>query len=85
MDTDDNQPIEERHREFVLAALRAAALKARLMETEINNVGVALKHNLVGPEMAIKWVHDLGLMWLVEPLPGVVGAVALTDVSEGPK
>jgi hypothetical protein len=70
------------HREFMLAALRVASSRVRLMGNEIDSVGVALGNNLIGAEMAVRWIHDLGLMFLIEPLPPGVGQVALMDTEK---
>jgi len=70
-------PDEEAHREFLLSALRTASLRLRLMDNEITTVGIALRHEMIVPDIAVKWISDLGLMWLIEPLPPEVGAVAL--------
>lgn len=68
------------HKEFLLAALRSACLRAKLMEATLTAVGVALKNDLIEPDYAVKWVHDEGLMFLIEPMPGTVGAIALQNV-----
>jgi hypothetical protein len=48
-------------REYVLAELRCAALRSRLVTAELDTIGVALKHNLVTPEDAVRWLHEVGL------------------------
>jgi len=70
------------HKEFLLAALRVALAKVKLIENELTAIGVALRTDLIGPDIAVKWVHDEGLMWLIEPLPGNVGAIALANVEK---
>lgn len=57
------------HRDFLIVALRAAALRARVMEADINTIGVALKGNLIGCDTAVKWIKDAGLLYLVGALP----------------
>lgn len=47
--------------EFVLSALRAATLRARLVATELDTIGLALKSNLVTVEGALAWLHDVDL------------------------
>ena len=74
---------DDPHKEFMLSALRVASARVKLMDNEITSIGVALRHDLIGPEMAVKWCHDAGLMFLIEPLPGGVGAVALLGVDGG--
>jgi hypothetical protein len=48
--------------EFVLAALRAATLRARLAASELDTIGLALKRNLVTVEGALAWLHDADLL-----------------------
>ena len=48
--------------EFLLVCLRAASLRARLIATELDSVGVALRHNFVSHDGALKWLHDLNLL-----------------------
>ncbi len=74
---------DDSHKEFLLAALRVASSRCKLWDNEIASIGIALRSDMIGPEMAVKWAHDMGLMWLIEPLPGVVGAVALANVEGG--
>jgi hypothetical protein len=56
---------DDDHREFLLAALRAASLRAKLMDAELNVIGLSLKAGMVTPEMAMQWIHDEGLMPIV--------------------
>lgn len=72
---------EDDHREFMLAALRVASAKVKLMDLELTQVGIALKAKLIGPEMAVRWLHELGLMYLCEPMPGAVTRVAMQEVT----
>jgi hypothetical protein len=44
---------------FVLAELRVAALRARLVAAEIDMVGVALRGGLLGPDDAVHWLDQL--------------------------
>jgi hypothetical protein len=48
--------------EFLLACLRAASLRAKLIATELDSVGVALRHNLVSHDGAVEWLHDFNLL-----------------------
>ena len=54
--------------EFLLACLRAASLRAKLIATELDSVGVALRHNFVSHDGAIEWLRDLDLLDHVLPL-----------------
>jgi hypothetical protein len=51
--------------EFVLATLRVAMMRVRLIELEIEAAGVALKGRFITPECALEWVHEMA--------PGCVG------------
>jgi hypothetical protein len=48
--------------EFLLAHLRTASLRAKLIATELDSVGVALRHNFVSHDGAVEWLHDLNLL-----------------------
>ena len=60
---------EDSRREFLLSALRGAALRAKLYETDINSVGVALKGRMVTPDEAVKWAKDIGIIDWLGPIP----------------
>lgn len=66
---------EATHREFLLAALRAASLRCKVMNADIETIGVALKANLIGADTAVAWIRDSGLMWAVGAIPDSVGRV----------
>ena len=53
---------------FLLTCLRAASLRAKLIATELDSVGVALRHNLVSHDGAVEWLCDLDLLDHVLPL-----------------
>jgi len=57
------------HRDYLLAALRCARLRIRLLAVEIDQVGVALKFNMIAPETAVIWLNDIGALYYVEPIP----------------
>jgi hypothetical protein len=67
---------EQLHREFLLAALRAASARAKLMDADITTIGVALKGNLIGADTAVQWRRDAGLLGMVGAIPEEVGRVA---------
>jgi hypothetical protein len=48
--------------ELFLAALRSAALRAKLDANEIETIDTALKSGLITPEYAMVWLHDIGLV-----------------------
>lgn len=64
------------HREFLLSALRAASLRAKMMSADIDTIGVALKADLIGVDTALIWIRDAQLMWLVGAIPEEIGRVA---------
>jgi hypothetical protein len=60
--------VENSESEFLLACLRAASLRAKLIATELDSIGVALRHNLVSHDGAIEWLRDIDLLDHVLPL-----------------
>jgi len=75
---------DEGRREFLLAALRAAVLKVKLMENELLAIGVSLKHGMIGPEGVMRWVNEEGLMFLL-PQMGSDGSIDTSATSASPK
>jgi hypothetical protein len=67
---------EQQHREFLLTALRAASVRAKLMDADITTIGVALKGNLIGCDTAVAWIRDSGLLGMVGAIPEAVGRIA---------
>jgi hypothetical protein len=67
-----------RHREFMLAALRTAMVRCKLMESELTEIGMSLKAKMIGPELAVQMLHDQGLMFLLGRMPEGVGDIAKT-------
>lgn len=55
--------------DFVLSALRAGSMRAKLLETEINSIGVALKGGLIDCFTAMQWVREIGALDLVRHIP----------------
>jgi hypothetical protein len=72
---------EEARREFLLAALRAATARVRLIDNELTMIGVSLKHNMIDNEGVIKWLHSEGLMFLMPQLGPAGTNGASTDTS----
>jgi hypothetical protein len=60
---------EDDHKEFLLSALRAASLRAEVMKTEINTVGIALKSDMVTVGQAVKWLKDISALEFVGMIP----------------
>jgi hypothetical protein len=52
-------------REYLLAELRAAALRARLLQADIDAVGLALKAGLIEPEQALELLADCDCLQLI--------------------
>jgi len=53
------------HRDFLLAALRAASARTKAMEADINTIGVALKGDLISCDTAVRWVREAGLLGMI--------------------
>jgi len=54
-------------REYLLAELRCASLRARLWQADIEAVGIALKGGWISPEQAVDALHDCDCLQLIEP------------------
>ena len=70
---------EAQHKEFLLAALRAASARTRAIALDIDTIGVALKGGLIGADTAVAWIREANLLWLVGPIPADVGRVAIAE------
>jgi hypothetical protein len=53
--------------EYLVAELRAASLRARLAQADIEAVGLALKGGLIAPEQALELLSDCDALVYVEP------------------
>ena len=67
---------DEKHRRFLLQALRAASLNAKLWAEELTLIGQTLKDDGIDNEEAVKWIGDCGLMWLVRMAPERLALIA---------
>jgi hypothetical protein len=54
-------------RDYLLAELRCASLRARLWQTDIDAVGLALKSGLIEPEQALELLADCDCLLLISP------------------
>jgi hypothetical protein len=54
-------------RDYLLARLRCASLRARLWQADIDAVGMALKAGLVEPEQALELLHECDCLQLISP------------------
>jgi hypothetical protein len=51
--------------EYLLAELRCAALRARLWQSDIDAVGLALKGGFISPDQAVEHLADCGVLRLL--------------------
>jgi hypothetical protein len=54
-------------RDYLIAELRCASLRARLWQADIDAVGMALKAGLVEPEQALVLLHECDCLQLISP------------------
>jgi hypothetical protein len=54
---------------YLLAELRCAALRAQLMQSDIEAVRLALKGGLITPVQALELLHDCDVLRYIEPTP----------------
>jgi hypothetical protein len=64
---------EATHKEFLLAALRAASARARTLALDIDTIGVALKGDLIVTATAMDWIREGNLAWLIGAIPEEIG------------
>jgi hypothetical protein len=60
---------EPDRRDYLLAELRCAALRARLWQADIEAVGLALKGGLIEPEQALELLADCDALHLIGTPP----------------
>jgi hypothetical protein len=51
--------------EYVLAELKCASLRARLLVADIDSIDTALRGNLITTDAAIAWANDIGALGLI--------------------
>jgi hypothetical protein len=54
-------------RDYLLAELRCASLRARLWQADIEAVGQALKAGWISPEQAVEALRECDCLRLIEP------------------
>lgn len=54
-------------RDYLIAELRCASLRARLWQADIDAVGMALKAGLVEPEQALELLHGCDCLQFISP------------------
>ena len=55
--------------EYLLAELRCAALRARLLQSDIEAIGLALKGGLISPDQALELLADVDALRIVGTPP----------------
>jgi hypothetical protein len=55
--------------DYLLAELRCAALRARILASDVDAIGLALKNGLVTPDQAVDLMADSGVLQFVVPTP----------------
>jgi hypothetical protein len=54
-------------RDYLIAELRCASLRARLWQADITSIGIALKAGWISPEEAVELLADCDCLQLIEP------------------
>jgi hypothetical protein len=54
---------------YLLAELRCAGLRARLLQSDIDAIGIALKGGLITPDQALVLLYDCGALRVVGTPP----------------
>jgi len=57
------------YREYVLAELRLARRRARLLINEIDVIGLALSNGIVDADAAVEWLHEARGLEFLMPTP----------------
>ena len=71
---------DDARRDFLLSALRAASLRAKMMEAELTTVGIALKSGMVTAGQAVIWLKDIGALEWIGTIPGEIpGEIAAKE------
>lgn len=61
-DTEPIPNIDPGRREYLLAAMRVALTRLKLAQADIEEIGLALKHKMIGPDAALEWAHGIGVL-----------------------
>ena len=64
-----HEAIVELDRDYVLAELRAASIRAQLYKNEIDVIGIALKANMMRPVEAIEALAEVNGLAFLHPEP----------------
>jgi hypothetical protein len=68
-------PDPDSRRNFLLAALRSACMRVKLIDNELAMIGTALKGGFISPETALEWAEDVA--------PGCVGFIPEVITANG--
>jgi len=61
----NRQDVQAQRRDYILAELRCAHLRARLAQNDIEAIGLALKSRLMSPEVAAAALWNTDAVWYV--------------------
>ncbi len=53
--------------DYLLAELRCAALRARILQADLEAIGIALKHHMITTDQALGLLRDCDALRLVAP------------------
>ena len=62
--------------DFITGQLKIAGMRARLITTEIDFIGVALKANLIDADGAMEWMAEIGALGLITGAPSATTLVS---------
>jgi hypothetical protein len=51
--------------DYILAEMRVATLRARILQADLEAVGIALKYKMISPDQALALLHDCGALRVV--------------------
>jgi len=66
---------------FVLAQLRCAGLRSRLLTAEIDSITTALSGDFIDTDDAIAWAHEVGALNLTIPSSAMLTAPSSATVA----
>jgi hypothetical protein len=53
---------EQSQREFAIASVRTARARMQSVVCELDEIGIALTHNMITPAAAVAWMSELGAL-----------------------
>ena len=68
-------------REFVLAATRTARTRLLSMVYELDEIGVAIKYQMLPLDDAVSWMDDLGALRYVNVVTSIAGAASASGTA----